>query len=130
MFMKNICKIISALYLILACFACEKLLVDISGEPDMVVENRLGLLHFFDDDYKKWGVRYHYPDTHDNVDWYIIVDMNDRNFPFSELKEDWTEVSVSGFCYRIPDNILHEKGIPLLGGMKHYYIKVTELKLE
>ena len=122
---KNIIKGISALCVILACFSCKKdnQLIDPTGESDKTIQNTSGTLGY-NEEFEVWQVRHHIPGTHDSVDYYLITEMPDKKFTFEEGKQ----VSVSGFCYRIPRLILADKGIFYTAGVECYYIKVTDIK--
>jgi hypothetical protein len=120
---KSIIKSIFALCIVFACFSCQGLLVDLSGEQDKVIENAPGLL-LYSDDFNGWVVRYHFPDTHDSVDIYVIARIYVNKVHFEIGKE----VLVSGFCYHIPKDKLNKKGIWYPAGTECYYIIVTDLK--
>ena len=124
-FKKNIIIGISVLCVIFLWFSChkDKLLIDLSGEPDKVIENTSGTLSY-SKEFKSWKVINPIPGTHDSIDVYLIVEMHDRKFPFEEGKQ----VLVSGLCYSIPYSILVDKGIEYPAGVECYYIKVTDLK--
>ena len=134
--------LILVLCIILTCFSCKKddedayetILIDITGEPDKVIENVTGTL-YYDKAFKMWEVYDHFLDTiYAGV--YLIVEMPDSNFSFNEGKE----VTVSGLCYEIPLDIYLDfrskrnsgKGYIqyslLAAPTKHFYIKVTDLK--
>ena len=102
--------------------SCEKFLIDLSGEPDKVIENVLGALYYHKE-LKAWYVRHSIPGSIDSVDSYLIAEMPVRKFPFEEGKQ----VVISGFCYRIPDRILANKGVEYPAGEEYYYIKVTSI---
>ena len=104
--------------------SCEKetkeFLIDLSGEPDKVIENVPGTM-FYHKELKAWYVRHSIPGSIDSVDNYLIAEMPVGQFPFEEGKQ----VVISGFCYRIPDRILADKGIDYPAGIEYYYIKVS-----
>jgi len=115
------------LCVILACTSCKKddLLIDIKGEPDKVKENVLCKLSY-DNDFKMWSVGYFIQGTHDAIDINLIAKMPEWKFYFKEGKY----VLVSGLCYEIPQPLLTKKGLPRLGGMEYYYIKITNINYQ
>ena len=128
--------VLMALCVILLCFSCKKddivpILIDITGEPDMVIENVTGRL-YYNKDFKMWLVNYGIPGTHDSVDHYVIVEMPDGKFSFEEGKK----ATVSGLCYKIPNSVYFdflEKRygvVRYVAGTTYYYIKVTDLNFE
>ena len=130
--MKNLHKlnpkvVLIALCVMLAYFSCKKdngFIIDITGEPDRVIENVSGIL-CYNNAFKTWMVSYHIPGTIDSVEEYVIAEMPESKFPFEEGKQ----VTVSGYCYKIPKDIVVEKnkGMDFIAGTTHYYIKVTDL---
>ena len=119
-------KHMTALCAIITCFSCQKdkPLIDLSGEPDKVIENAPGTLHY-NKDVKGWYISNSIPGTIDSMDNYLIAEMPDKKFPFEEGKQ----VLFSGFCYHVPRYIFdYNRDIYGLGGVEWYYIKITYLK--
>ena len=114
------------LSIILAGFSCQD--DKPTGEPDKVVVNVSGTLHYYKD-VKKWAVHYNYHDDHPGVmddpsgDIYLIVKTPKVDFSFEEGKR----VLISGKCYRIPPSDILSIFGPGLGGIDHYYIMDTNL---
>ena len=103
------------LSIFLAGFSCQD--GKPTGEPDKVVENVSGTLHYSAED-KTWYIYYYFPGTIDSVDIYLIKKMQDKNFPFEEGKK----VRVSGSCYQTTD-----VSFSVFAGTTVYYIIVTNL---
>ena len=124
--------------ILLACFSCKKndipkydipnIPIDLTGEPDMILEDATSCYISYDVHFKMWSVVYSPPGTIDYGEYYMIAEMPYK-FPFEERKE----VTVSGFCYEIPEQIRagimkNKKGMSfMIVGRKYYYIKVTNI---
>jgi hypothetical protein len=113
-------------YMVLCVFlSCSKSedAFELKGEPDKVLENITGTLHYSLED-KIWFIHYAYPETIDSADEYLIKEMPNGDFPL----EEGAKVRVSGLCY------LTNPEYPVLGGAlgghTYYYIFITELKYE
>ena len=129
--MKNIIKkpfkprgILMALCVILLCFSCKD---DIfSGTPDKVIENISGTLRYHNE-FKMWYVSYHFPETIDSTDRYLIIRSPYSKFSFKEKEGEL--VTISGYCYEVPQSDMEKRGMNyIVGGRTYYYIKITDLK--
>jgi len=112
-----------ALCIVLGCFSCQKdnLLINISGEPDKVIESTFGTLYYHKK-LKMWCVNHYVPGTIDANDRYLIVGISEKNI-FKEGKQ----VLVSGLCYFIPPQVCRHLYYDHLAGVAFYYIKVTNI---
>ena len=91
-------------------------------DPDKVIENESGTLCYYKE-LNTWAISVYIPATIDCMDIYFVVGIHDVKFLFEEGKD----VSISGFCYRIPRSILSDNGIVYPAGVECYCIKVTDL---
>jgi hypothetical protein len=98
---------------------------DIAGEPDKTIEapdktieHLTGTL-YYSNEAKTWGIRYSYPGTIDNVDIYLIKNV-DEHFQFEENKK----VKVSGYAY------LTDALFPVPAGTTVYSTVITDLTYE
>jgi hypothetical protein len=110
-----------ALCILLGCFSCKKhLLIDITGEPDKVIQDASGKLYYHKK-LKMWYVEHAVPGSIDSADCYLIT-----NLP-STFKEG-KSVSISGLCYYIPHNLYPHVYYGQTAGVNFFYIKVTNIK--
>ena len=130
---KRVLKLTLALMLLVACFSCKKhLLIDITGEPDMVIENMSGTLYYDKDGFKilkMWYVS-PLPENDTGHNWrnrYFIAEMPDKKFPLMEAKQ----VLISGLCYYIPyDAFGFPEGLDVMLAYVPYYIKITNISYQ
>ena len=120
-----------ALFIVLACFSCKKddvgLLIDITGEPDMVIENRLGKL-YYEKRLNMIGIDIFPPPGEIRIDggeYHMIVEM-----PYNLPIKKGEQVSVSGLCYRIPPLKYRNYIKDEIAGNTYYYIKVTNINYQ
>ena len=110
--------ILMALCVILLCVSCKK-----DEKPDKVIENVSGTLHYREE-FKMWYVIYGIPGSVDAHEIYFILKMPGIKFPFEEYKQ----VTISGYCYKVPESDLEKISHDFLMGTEYYYIKITDLK--
>ena len=139
MSIKNVFKLISVLCVIFSCISCQSNDLTITDEfqttdevleyiamttPDKVIENTPGILNYHKE-IKMWSISHSIAGTIDSVDKYLIAEMPNNKFSFEEGKQ----VTVSGFCYKIPTDILLDfainKDMVFPAGTELYYIKIS-----
>lgn len=136
----NIIKCISIFCVIIAFFSCKnddnlnitddksehQMYIEIK-EPDKIIEDMEGTLRY-EEKLKLWSVNHFISGTIDSAEKCLIVDTPNNKFSYEEEKQ----VRVSGFCYKIPADIILDlatrNDIVFPAGMELYYIEITNLK--
>ena len=132
-------KFISIFCAIIALFSCKnednfkitddknehQMYIEIN-EPDKIIEDLIGTLRY-DEKLNLWTVNHFISGTIDSIERYLIVDMANNKFSFEEEKQ----VRVSGFCYKIPADIILDLAVKndvvFPAGMELYYIEITNM---
>jgi hypothetical protein len=90
------------------------------GEPDKVIENVTGMLYYVEV-INQWAIQYHFPETIDSVDLYLLNDFDAGDTPTDAM----VRVKISGRCYKSTETLA-----PVPAGTNVYRIVITDLIYE